>query len=230
MTTVYSPSSASNSFPSSWSVGRGSAQFQTQSPTQKHTIVSQHLGPLRRLPHPRKVRQFHLLNLRDLALLRTRRRHRLHQRLGRHLPDNLGDAETTTRGLGRNRATEVWQAAAGAVADVGGMDVWLGDEDVALGGTVGEQFRRGLYDLAAGLELGIIGGGGKSAPAMLASRARGTPATRHGGDGLGGGKEDKWRGIGKGLHSRCASQQGGGQGELHGCLMLGSLVDAAARC
>lgn len=164
----------------------------TTQPLYKHTIVGQHLSPLRRLPHPRKMRQLHLLNLRDLALLRTRRRHRLHQRLGRHLPDNLGDAEPTTRGLGRNRATEVWQAAAGAIADVGGMDVWLGDEDVALRGTVGEQFRRGLYDLAAGLELGIIGGGGKSAPAMLASRARGTPATQHWGDGLGGGKEDEW--------------------------------------
>lgn len=182
MTTVYSPSSASKSFPSSWSVGGGSAQVQVQPPTQKHTIIGQHLDPLRRLPHPRKMRQFHLLNLRDLALLRTRSRHRLHQRLGRHLPDDLGDTEPTARGLGRNRATEVWQAAAGAVADVGGMDVWLGDEDVALGGTVGEQFRRGLDDLAAGLELGIIGGGGKSAPAMLASRARGRPLDTGGTD------------------------------------------------
>lgn len=83
------------------------------------------------------MRQLHLLNLRDLALLRTRSRHRLRQRPGRHLPDNLGDTESAARGLGRNRATEVWQATAGAVADVGGMDVWLGDEDVALGGTGG---------------------------------------------------------------------------------------------
>jgi hypothetical protein len=53
------------------------------------------------------------------------------------------------------------------------MDVWLGHEDVALGGTGGQQLRRGLYDLAAGLELGIIGEGGKSAPTVLASRAHG---------------------------------------------------------
>lgn len=121
-----------------------------------------------------------------------------------HLADDLGDAVDAAGVLVGDCAAQVGGLAVAAVrvADVGRVDVGLGDEEVAVCRAGGEEILDGLDDLGLGLKLGGVGlrepKGKKGMLAMFNDEDRRKGSVVR--DVLGGREHDEGRRVGEGLH------------------------------